>query len=230
MHWLMRVLVVEDEVRLAGFLQKGLMEAGYAVDIAIDAENGDALLSENSYDIVLLDWFLPGKSGVELCREWRQRNIHVPILMVTARDNTREIIKALKYGADDFIQKPFSFEELLARMAAHLRRTRVFSALPKLTIDDLVVDVARREVRRGEEPIYLSAREFELLTYLMKNVGKVVSKTAITQEVWGFSFLTNTNLVEVYINHLRKKLNCGSKKPLIHTLRGMGYVLKVLDA
>lgn len=225
----MKALIVEDEPRVARFIQQGLTEANYEVDVAYDAETGEAFVSKNNYEVVLLDWLLPGMSGLELCQKWREGGITVPVIMVTARDSTEDLIKALDSGADDYIVKPFSFEALLARIRANVRRVTTLTEPLHLKLADLHVDVAKRRVRRGDEEIFLSAREFALLELLLRSQGKVIPKTKVFQEVWGYSFETNTNLVEVYINHLRKKLDCGSRTPLIHTIRGVGYIMKELD-
>ncbi len=225
----MRVLIVEDEARLAEFIRKGLKEAGYAADIAEDASNGEYLVSINNYDMILLDWLIPGITGLELCREWRKRGLQTPVIMLTVKDNTNDIIEALDSGADDYIIKPFSFEELLARIRAHQRRSAVMPENTLLKLDDLVVDVVRREVHRGGIKLILTGREFALLEFLLRSNGKVLSRSTIAKHVWGMS-LENSNLVEVYVNHLRRKLDCGSRLPLIHTVRGFGYVMKVLNS
>lgn len=226
----MRVLIVEDEARVAQFIRKGLKEAGYASDIAEDAHNGEYLVSVNDYDLILLDWLIPGVAGLELCREWRKRGLQTPVIMLTVKDNTSDIIAALDGGADDYIIKPFSFEELLARIRAHLRRSSAMPVSALLKLDDLVVDPARRDVRRGDVKIFLTGREFALLEFLLRGNGNVLSRSTIAEHVWGVLFETNTNLVEVYVNHLRRKLDCGSRRPLIHTVRGFGYVMKVLNS
>jgi DNA-binding response OmpR family regulator len=225
----MRILIVEDEARLAEFLRRGLKEAGYVADLAEDAYNGEYLASVNDYDLILLDWLIPGMSGVDLCRQWRKNGVLIPVIMLTVKDNTEDVIAALDSGADDYITKPFSFDELLARVRALLRRSSMTPSAPLLKLDDLVVDPSRHEARRGGDKIFLSAREFALLEYLLHNAGNVVSKATIAEHVWGINFETNTNLIEVYVNHLRNKLDCGCKRQLIHTVRNVGYVIKVLE-
>lgn len=225
----MRVLIVEDESRLASFIRRGLKEAGYVADVAGDAYSGDFLASTNDYDLILLDWLLPDSSGLKLCHQWREKGLQTPLIMLTCKDTTSDIISALDSGADDYITKPFSFTELLARIRALLRRASEVPISPLLKLDDLTVDVSTRKVRRGNAEIPLSPREFSLLEFLLRNCGKVISKTEISEHVWGLLFDTNTNIVEVYINHLRKKLDCGSRRPLIHTVRGVGYIMKVLN-
>ncbi len=222
----MKILIVEDERRVVNFLQKGLKNEDNQVDIAEDAATAEKLVCENDYNFILLDWMLPDKSGLELCRGWRAENITVPIIVLTARDATKDIVTALDSGADDYIVKPFSFSELLARMRALQRRAAENNNNNELTIEDLTLNIHRREAVRGDTIIYLSTREFALLEFLMQNKGNVISKAKISEHVWGFAFETRTNLIEVYINHLRNKLNCGSKTPLIHTVKGAGYVMK----
>ena len=222
----MKILIVEDEKRVVNFLQKGLRRANYEIDVAESSETAEALVAENEYDFILLDWMLPGKSGIELCKSWRMQGLKVPIIVLTARDTTKDLVNALDSGADDYIVKPFSFSELLARIRALQRRYSDNSNSKILKIDDLILDIERREVERGGSKIYLSSREFTLLEFLMKNVETVISKSKISEHVWGFTFETRTNLIEVYINHLRKKLDCGSQVPLIHTIKGAGYVMK----
>ncbi len=225
----MRVLVVEDEVRVASFLQKGLKEAGYIADIATNADNGDYLVSCNDYDLILLDWLMPDVSGLELCRQWRKNGLKTPIIMLTCKEHTTDLVTALDNGVDDYIVKPFLFSELLARIRAMLRRASRFPEKPGLQMDDLKIELTTRNVTRGESTIVLSAREFTLLHYLIQNAEKVVTKTEISEHVWGTIFQTNTNILEVYINRLRNKLNCGSKHPLIHTVRGVGYIMRVMN-
>ncbi|MFQ5640408.1 MAG: response regulator transcription factor [bacterium] len=225
----MRILIVEDEAHVAHLIRKGLKEAGHVSDVATDTDDGDYLVGVNDYDIILLDWLLPGKSGLEMCREWREQGLHTPVIMLTCKDRTSDISSALDNGADDYITKPFSFTELLARMRAVLRRAQK-TADTDLKLDDLMVNFGRREVIRGGRKLFLSSREFSLLEYLLRNAGKVVTKTEISEHVWGVLFDTNTNIVEVYVSHLRNKLNCGSQRPLIHTVRGVGYMMKMLDS
>ncbi len=225
----MRVLIVEDEARLANFISKGMKETGYVSDIAKDAKHADYFVSTNDYDLILLDWLLPDISGLELCKKWRLQGRQTPLIMITAKDNREDIISGLDCGADDYLVKPFSFSELLARIRALLRRASVMPASLKLELDDLVVDLARHEVTKGKTKIVLSGREFSLLEYLMRNAGKVVTKTQIAEHVWGEIFYNNTNVIDVYINHLRKKLNCRLERPLIHTIRGTGYIMEILD-
>ncbi|MFQ5650508.1 MAG: response regulator transcription factor [bacterium] len=226
----MKVLIVEDEVRVANFIRKGLREAGYAADIAQSAGEGADCMSNNEYDLVLLDWLLPDKPGIDLCLQWRKENLLLPVIMVTCRDATDDVVSALDNGVDDYIVKPFTFSELLARMRALLRRASTKGVSPTLKLDDLEVNPARRTVNRGETKIHLSEREFALLEYLLRNSGRVSTKKEILAQVWDIQHNINSNLVEVFINRLRLKLDCGSRRPLIHTLRGAGYLMKALAA
>ncbi len=226
----MRVLVVEDEPRVASFTRNGLREAGYVSDLASKAEVADELVSSNDYDLILLDWLLPDGSGVELCQRWRKERVMTPIIMLTCKDKTEDIIKALDGGADDYLVKPFSLMELLARIRALLRRASVGSGQSQIEVDDLTLDLSRREVYRGGSKIDLSYREYCLLEYLLRNAGRTVSRSEISERVWGNHFDTNTNVIEVYVNHLRKKLDCGSKRPLIKTIRGFGYMIQGYDS
>ncbi len=224
-----KILIVDDETRVANFIRKGLREAGYTADVANSAEEGDVRMAESDYDLVLLDWLLPDKPGVELCRQWRKKNLRLPVIMVTCRDATQDVISALDSGVDDYIVKPFTFGELLARMRAILRRSTTLSESQPLTLDDLALDPSRRTVFRGETRIHLSEREYSLLEYLLRNAGQTVSKKEILENVWGIHHEISSNLVEVFINRLRTKLDSGSKRALIHTLRGVGYLIKLLD-
>ncbi|RMF59169.1 MAG: DNA-binding response regulator [Calditrichaeota bacterium] len=222
----MRILIIEDESPLANFIKKGLQESGYVVDVAEDGRSGEFMVNENHYDLILLDLLLPDKDGTDLCQGWRKAGITTPIIMLTAKDDKEDIIHGLDCGADDYVVKPFSFAELLARIRTILRRTSMTPATSKLTIDDLEMDLTRREVTRGHQKIHLSVKEFSLLEFLLRNKGRVCTKTEILEHVWGYFFETNTNIIEVTINHLRKKLNCGSRRALIHTVRGVGYIIK----
>ncbi len=226
----MRTLIVEDETRVAEFIRKGLREAGHSADIAADGAEATELVNGNDYDMVLLDWLLPDVEGIQLCLSWRKAGVRLPVIMVTCRGATEDLTTALEQGADDHIVKPFKFAELLARMKALHRRAITAPESIVLVLGDLKVDPIRRKVERGGDPIFLSSREFALLEFLFQNLGKIVSKKDIARQVLGISHDTNTNIIEVHMNHLRNKLDCGSRRPLIYTIRGLGYVLKELDA
>ena len=217
--------MVEDDRKVASFIQKGLAEEGYAVDVATDGEMGLAMGLDRLHDIIVLDVMLPGKPGFQVLRELRQARLETPVLLLTARDTVEDKVRGLDAGADDYLTKPFAFAELLARVRALLRR-RTAERVPLLKVEDLDLDPATRVVRRGGEAIPLTNREFSLLEYLMRNAGRVLSRTAIAEHVWDYSFDSETNVIDVYVNYLRKKIDTGRDRKLIHTVRGVGYVLK----
>jgi DNA-binding response OmpR family regulator len=221
----MAVLVVEDELRVRSFLERGLSEEGFSVRACGDAPGAEAALAAGGIDLVVLDWVLPGEQGVELVRRWRTRGNPTPIIMLTARDAVEDRIAALDAGADDYLVKPFAFEELLARVRAVLRRA-AGKASPALTCGDLVLDPAAHRVTRRGIAIDLTPREFGLLYFLMQHAGDPVSRTRIAAAVWEHDFDTSSNVVEVYIRYLRAKVDQPFSKPLIHTVRGVGYVLR----
>ncbi|HTL48968.1 MAG TPA: response regulator transcription factor [Verrucomicrobiae bacterium] len=221
----MRILLVEDEKKLASFIQRGLEEEHYAVDLAEDGEKALAMAQINPYDLIILDLMLPGVDGLSICRELRTRKIELPVLMLTSRSAVKDRVLGLNSGADDYLAKPFAFEELLARIGALLRRPRLDKSA-KLKIADLELDQVTHEVLRGGRKIELTSKEYSLLEYLMLHPNAVVTRTMISEHVWNESFDTFTNVIDVYINYLRAKIDKDSKKPLIHTIRGSGYVLK----
>jgi len=220
----MRILVVEDEHGIAQFLRQGLSEAGYAVDVARDGEEGldYALLAE--YDIIVLDIKLPRMDGLRLLRELRDRSIKTPVLLLTARDTVEDRVHGLDAGADDYLVKPFAFPELLARIRVLLRRPPL-QRDTVLCVGDLEMDTTRREVRRAERLIELRPHEFALLEYLMRYPNQVLTRTQIAEHVWNFDFYNESNVIDVYIGYLRRKVDRGFDQPLIHTVRGVGYRL-----
>ncbi len=222
----MRVLVVEDERKLAGFIRKGLEEEGYAVDVASDGESGLKMALDGVHDLIVLDIKLPGRDGLAVLRELRRKNRATPVLLLTARATVEDKVLGLDSGADDYLTKPFAFEELVARVRALLRR-RGETRDPILRLGDLVLDPARRTVHRGDTRIDLTAREFSLLDYFMRNPGRVLTRAMILDRVWDYDFDPSTNVVDVYVNYLRKKIDTEGKPRLIHTVRGAGYVLKL---
>jgi two-component system, OmpR family, copper resistance phosphate regulon response regulator CusR len=222
----MKILLVEDEPKVAAFIKKGLEEQSYDVDLAYDGTFGVKMALQNEYDLILLDVILPHINGLDACREIRKHNNTVAILMLTALGSTDDKIIGLDAGADDYLTKPFEFKELLARIRALTRRGTDTTPGEKITIADLELDLSKKTVIRGGNPINLTAREFSLLYYLLRNKGKVVSRVDITEQVWETSFDTGSNVIDVYINFLRKKIDKGHDIKLIHTLVGMGYVLK----
>jgi heavy metal response regulator len=223
----MRVLVIEDETKIASFIRRGLREEGYSVDIASDGENGYFLATTQDYDLIILDLMLPRMDGLSLCRRLREQKVGVPILILTARGTVKDKVIGLDSGANDYLTKPFAFEELLARCRALLRKSEGH-APTKLRVADLTLDLLSHKVSRGDEEITLTPKEYALLEYLMRNEGIVVSRTMISEHVWDVNFDTFTNVIDVYISYLRRKIDAGHKKPLIHTLRGQGYVLMEL--
>ena len=222
----MNILVVEDEPKVADFIRKGLVEQSYHVDLAYDAVFGEKLALQTEYDLVILDVILPGGSGLELCNRIRRYKADLPILMLTALGATRDKVAGLEAGADDYLVKPFHFEELLARVKALGRRKLLVSPGIVYRIADLEVDAHKRTVRRAGKAITLTAKEFSLLELLCVNRNRVLSRTFIAESVWGINYDRGTNLIDVYINYLRSKIDKGSDQPLIRTVIGMGYVLK----
>ena len=225
----MKILLIEDEPKVASFIKKGLEEQSYEVDQAYDGSLGIRLALQKEYDLIILDIILPHMNGLDVCREIRRHNSTVSILMLTALGTTDDKITGLDAGADDYLTKPFEFKELLARIRAVSRRSNDNNVGEKLSIADLELDVTRKTVTRAGKPISLTAREFTLLHYLLRNKGRVVSRVDITEQVWETSFDTGSNVIDVYINFLRKKIDKGHSSRLIHTLVGMGYVLKEQD-
>ena len=220
----MKVLVVEDEKKVARFIKRGLEQEGYAVDIAQDGAEGEQYIGIDNYDIIVLDIMLPKKSGLDVLKDLKQRNVKSRVLLLTARDSVEDRVTGLNLGADDYLTKPFAFEELLARIRALTRRDAYGPALLKFA--DLSLDPITRKAKRGDIEVELTLKEYALLEYLLRNPNRVLSRTLIAEHVWSQSFDTETNVVDVYINHLRNKLDTDPSKRLIHTVRGVGYVLK----
>jgi heavy metal response regulator len=221
----MRILVIEDEKKVADFIKRGLKEEGYAVDVASDGEDGYFQATEISYDLILLDLMLPKLDGLSLCRKLRQNDIQTPLIMLTAKDSIKDKVTGLDSGADDYIAKPFSFEELLARIRALMRKGK--SQQPtQLQVADLVLDLVSHKAWRGQEEIILTVKEYALLEYFMRNAGTVITRTMISEHVWDINFDTFTNVIDVYVNYLRNKIDKGQKIKLLHTVRGRGYILK----
>lgn len=221
----MKILIVEDEAKMSSFLERGLKEEGYVVDIADDGEKGLEFASTNEYDLLILDWMLPKMNGVEVCHRLRKQKKQVPVLMLTAKDSVEDKIKGLDEGADDYLTKPFSFEELLARVRALLRRPPHLKDKTVLQCARLKMDLIKRQVWVGPDEVTLSQKEFSLLEYLMRHVGEVVSRTAIAEHVWDLHFDPMSNTIDVYINFLRKKINEKEAGTKIETVRGTGYRL-----
>ena len=221
----MHILVVEDEKKVASFIKRGLEAANYSVDVEHDGETGLSRLLKTDYDLVILDVMLPRVDGLSLMKEIRQRRIEVPVLLLTARVTVADRVMGLDLGADDYLTKPFAFEELLARVRALLRRGA--AAVPAvLAIADLRLDPATREVTRSNQRIELTPKEYALLEFLLRRREQVLSRAVIAQHVWGVNYDTFTNVINVYVNYLRNKIDDGFEPKLIHTVRGVGYVLK----
>ena len=222
----MRLLLVEDDVKIAQFVMNGLKEAGFAVDHADNGEDGLHLALTEPYDIAVVDLMLPKVDGLTLIEEVRKNNINTPVLILSAKRSVDDRVKGLKTGSDDYLVKPFAFSELLARVQALIRRATRVTAPTELKIADLKLDMDRRKVFRADQEIILQPLEFSLLEYLMRNAGRVVSKTMIMEHVWDYNFNPQTNVVEARICYLRDKIYKNFDSKLIHTVRGVGYVLK----
>lgn len=221
----MRILVVEDERKIAGFIRQGLEEHGFDVEVCGNGDDAFTLATTRSYDTIVLDIMLPGRDGLSILRGLRERKNTVPVILVTARTELNERIDGLNLGADDYLTKPFYVEELIARIHAVSRRTKD-DALSLLQVDDLTVDLIRHHVQRGGRDIELTAREFSLLERMMRTPGRVFTRTQLLEHVWGYDFDPETNLVDVNIRRLRKKLDDDSDTPLIETVRGVGYRIR----
>jgi two-component system response regulator MprA len=221
-----RVLVVEDEPNIADVIRRGLIYQGFEVDIAHNGAEGLEAARENLPDVVVLDLMLPDMDGVEVCKRLRAAD-QVPIIMLTARDALSDKVEGLEAGADDYMTKPFEFDELVARIKVNLRRRASMPASGEvITVGDLTINPMSREVTRGDRPIELTAREFELLEYLARHAGQVVTKETLFERVWGYNFDVESDAIKVYISYLRKKLNANGEQDMIRAVRGVGYVLK----
>jgi DNA-binding response OmpR family regulator len=226
----MHLLVVEDERRLANLLRRMLAEERHTVDLAYDGRTGLDLALSDTYDMVILDLMLPDLDGVEICRQMRQNRVEAPVLMLTARGAVEDRVKGLNVGADDYLIKPFAMEELLARVNALLRRRgRGFENGTTLTVGDLTLDLVRHEARRAGRLIELTAKEFALLEFLMRHPGQVLTRTQITDHVWRYDLEALSNVVDLYIHYLRDKVDQGFGRPLIKTVRGVGYKIEASD-
>jgi DNA-binding response OmpR family regulator len=223
----MKILVIEDEPKVASFLRQGLEEQSFEVDVAYDGQTGKSLAVSKEYDLILMDVIIPYINGVELCRELRSNHIQTAILMLTALGTTDDKVSGFDAGADDYLVKPFAFSELLARIRALVKRTRNGAQTGNLLkVADLELNLDQRNVRRGDKVIELTAKEFALLEFFIRNKGKVLSRAEIARKVWDINFDTGTNVVDVYVNFLRKKIDRDYPTKLIHTHIGVGYILK----
>ena len=221
----MRILVIEDEKKIASFIKRGLKEQGYAVDLAHAGDEGLFKAEINPYDLIVLDIMLPGKDGLFICRELRKKKITVPVLMLTARDEIEDKISGLDSGADDYLTKPFAFGEFLARIRALLRR-KDEAKTTKLKVADLELDQLSHKVTRAGKEIDLTNTEYSLLEYMMINANQLVTRTMISEHVWNEDFDSFSNVINVYVNYLRNKIDTGFDKKLVHSVRGRGYILK----
>jgi len=221
----MRLLVVEDEKKVASFIKQGLEEEGYAVDVALDGEKGLEMVLDRVHDLIILDISLPKMDGLQVLKKLRQQRVNIPVLLLTVRATIEDKVLGLDAGADDYLTKPFAFQELVARVRALMRR-RAEAEPALLRVADLVLDPARRLVSRGGEKIELTAKEFALLEFFLRNPGRVLTRTLMIEHVWNYDFDTTTNIIDVYVNYLRKKVDSGREPKLIQTVRGVGYVLK----
>lgn len=220
----MRILAIEDEKKVSGFIKRGLEQEGYIVDVCDDGECGEEAAMTNDYDVILLDIMLPKKDGIEVLKTLRENDIKTPVLLLTALASVEDRVKGLNVGADDYLPKPFAFEELLARLKALFRRQGYGPTALKFA--DLSLDPMTRKAKRGDEEIELTLKEYALLEYFLRNPERVLSRTIISEHVWDQNFDSETNVVDVYVNHLRNKVDTDDSKKLIHTVRGVGYVLK----
>jgi two-component system, OmpR family, response regulator len=221
----MRILVIEDDPTVGQYVKRGLEEHRWAVDLVADGQEGEERASSEAYALIILDMRLPTKSGTEVLHSLRAKGFERPVLVLTAQDAVDAKVATLRAGADDYVTKPFAFEELLARVEALARRPRALAS-PVLRVGDLEIDQATREVRRSGVPIEVTPKEYTVLEYLARHAGRVMSRTLITEYAWGYHFDPGTNIVDVVINHLRKKIDAGHARKLITTVRGVGYVLK----
>ncbi|HXI29955.1 MAG TPA: response regulator transcription factor [Vicinamibacterales bacterium] len=222
----MKALLVEDDAAIADFVVRGLREAGFAVDHAADGEAGLAAAVTGAYDVAIVDLMLPGRDGLSLIEELRRRGVATPVLILSARRSVDDRVRGLQTGGDDYLTKPFAFAELLARLQALVRRATRAPEPTTLSVEDIALDLLSRRVTRNGTPIDLRPREFTLLEYLMRNAGKVVSKTMILSHVWEYNFDPQTNVVDVLVSRLREKIDRPFERKLLHTVRGVGYVLR----
>lgn len=223
----MKILVVEDEKKVGAFIKKGLEEDSYSVELAHDGDKGEELAVAQNFDLIILDILMPKKDGLTLLKELRSKQISTPVLMITAKGSVEDKVKGLDSGADDYLVKPFAIAELLARVRSLLRRGPAEKST-SLVVADLALDLVTHKARRGHKLIDLTAKEYTLLEYFMRNANRVLSRTIISEHIWNYNFDTGTNIIDVYINHLRNKIDGGFDKKLIHTVRGVGYMMKAV--
>lgn len=217
----MKILIIEDEVGISNFLKQGLEEEGYEISLAFNGNDGLLLAQNNNFDLILLDWMLPQLTGIEVCKAIRERNKSIPILFLTAKDTVQETIEGLKSGANDYIKKPFSFEELLERIKIHFRETADNEIL---NLSDIEINLTKHQIFKDKKEVSFTQREFELLVYLIKNKGKVCTRNQIIEDVWDIHFEYDTGVIDVFMNAIRKKLNLSKEDDCIKTIRGVGYI------
>lgn len=222
----MRILVVEDDRDIARFVKKGLLENGYTVDVNFDGETGVHAVLQRYYDLVVLDIMLPKMDGREVLRKMRGMEIHTPVIFLTAKDSDEDIVQGLDLGADDYLVKPFSFNELLARVRAVLRRGKTVGPTSKLQVADLVLELDGHRVFRENSKIELTPKEYALLEFFMRHPGQIITRTMISEKIWDYHFDTSTNVVDVHVSHLRNKIDKDFEHKLLHTVKGVGYVLE----
>ncbi|MGQ9646399.1 MAG: heavy metal response regulator transcription factor [Thermodesulfobacteriota bacterium] len=222
----MKILLVEDDKGIARFVEKGLLENGFSVDVAFDGEDGLFLAIHRSYDLVILDILLPKMDGVEILRRMRKMEIQTPVIFLTAKDSEKDVVQGLNSGADDYITKPFSFNELLARIRALLRREKSSGFPQKFQVANLVLEPDKHRVLRGHIKIELTPKEYVLLELFMKHPGQIITRTMISESVWDYHFDSGTNIIDVHVSHLRNKIDKDFEPKLIHTVKGVGYVLE----
>lgn len=221
----MKILVIEDEKKVSSFIKRGLEEEKYEVDAAFDGDEGLAMALKGQYDLIILDWMLPKRDGISVLKELRRDRSGLPVLMLTAKDSVEDIVAGLDSGSDDYLTKPFAFAELLARVRALVRRSELDRGA-EITFADLRLDPVTHKVWRADREIDLTAKEYALLEYFMRNPNQVLTRTMIADHVWDYTFDSFTNIIDVYVNYLRKKIDRAVPKKLIHTVRGVGYILK----
>jgi heavy metal response regulator len=225
----MKILLVEDDKGIARFVKKGLLENTFSVDVAFDGEDGLFLALHRSYDLIILDILLPKVDGIEILKRMRKMEIQTPVIFLTAKDSEKDIVQGLNLGADDYITKPFSFNELLARIRALLRREKISGFSQKLQVADLMLELDNHRVRRGNTKIELTPKEYALLELFMRHPGQIITRTMIAEKVWDYHFDSGTNIIDVHVSHLRNKIDKDFETKLLHTVKGVGYVLEERD-
>jgi len=222
----MKILLVEDDKGIARFVRQGLLEKSFSVDVAVNGEEGLHSALQNPYDLIILDIMLPKMDGIEVVRRMRGLKIQTPVIFLTAKDSESDIVQGLNSGADDYLVKPFSFNELLARVHALLRRGEMVSASTNLQLADLILELDGHRVLRDKTRIELTPKEYALLEFFMRHVGQIITRTMISEKIWGYHFDTSTNVVDVHVSHLRNKIDKDFQPKLLHTVKGVGYVLE----